>query len=99
MITFYYLFPLLYFLLNQTIFHFHVFAVEEGLTADWSAVVGYNDGEGAFWGGSVNQNNFLGTGNKMEASFSSSSSTDEYRFSYLNPYYTVDGVSRGIQRM
>ncbi len=72
------------------------FAVEEGLTADWSAVVGYNDGEGPFWGGSVNQNNFLGTGNKMEASFSSSSSTDEYRFSYLNPYYTVDGVSRGI---
>jgi outer membrane protein insertion porin family len=72
------------------------FSVEEGLTADWSVMVGYNDGEGAFWGGSVNQNNFLGTGNKMEASFSSSSSTDEYKFSYLNPYYTVDGVSRGI---
>jgi outer membrane protein insertion porin family len=32
----------------------------------------------------------------MEASFSSSSSTDDYKFSYLNPYYTVDGVSRGI---
>ena len=32
----------------------------------------------------------------MEASLSSSSSTDEYKFSYLNPYYTVDGVSRGI---
>jgi outer membrane protein insertion porin family len=72
------------------------FAVEEGLTADWSLMVGYNDGEGAFWGGSVNQNNFLGTGNKMEASFASSSSTDEYKFSYLNPYYTIDGVSRGI---
>ncbi|MGY8862090.1 MAG: outer membrane protein assembly factor BamA [Pseudomonadales bacterium] len=72
------------------------FAVEEGLTADWSVMVGYNDGEGPFWGASVNQNNFLGTGNKMEASLSSSSSTDEYKFSYLNPYYTVDGVSRGI---
>ena len=31
----------------------------------------------------------------MEASFTSSSSTDSYKFSYLNPYYTVDGVSRG----
>ena len=72
------------------------FAVEEGLTADWSVMVGYADGEGAFWGGSVNQNNFLGTGNKMQASFSSSSSTDEYKFSYLNPYYTIDGVSRGV---
>ena len=72
------------------------FVVEEGLTADWSIMLGYSDGEGAFWGGSVNQNNFLGTGNKMEASFSSSSSTDAYKFSYLNPYYTVDGVSRGI---
>ena len=72
------------------------FAVEEGLTADWSIMLGYNDGEGPFLGGAVNQNNFLGTGNKMEASFSSSSSTDEYKFSYLNPYYTVDGVSRGV---
>ena len=72
------------------------FAVEEGLTADWSVMVGYADGEGAFWGGSVNQNNFLGTGNKMQASFSSSSSTDKYKFSYLNPYYTIDGVSRGV---
>jgi outer membrane protein insertion porin family len=72
------------------------FSVEEGLTADWSVIVGYSDGEGPFWGGSVNQNNFLGTGNQMEASFSSSSSTDAYSFSYLNPYYTVDGVSRGI---
>ena len=71
------------------------FEVEEGLTADWSIMLGYSDGEGAFYGGSVNQNNFLGTSNKMEASFTSSSSTDAYKFSYLNPYYTVDGVSRG----
>lgn len=71
------------------------FTVEEGLTADWSIMAGYSDSDGPFWGGSVNQNNFLGTGNKMEASFSSSASTDEYKFSYLNPYYTVDGVSRG----
>ena len=70
--------------------------VVEGLTANWSVMVGYTDGEGAFWGGSVDQNNFLGTGNKLEASFTSSTSTQEYNFSYLNPYYTVDGVSRGI---
>ncbi|MDP6189651.1 MAG: BamA/TamA family outer membrane protein, partial [Gammaproteobacteria bacterium] len=42
------------------------------------------------------QDNFLGTGNKVEASFTSSSSTQEYDFSYLNPYYTVDGVSLGV---
>ncbi len=72
------------------------FDVVEGLTADWSVMVGYTDGEGAFWGGSINQNNFLGSGNKLEAGFSSSSSTQEYNFKYLNPYYTVDGVSRGI---
>ncbi len=72
------------------------FDVVEGLTADWSVMVGYTDGDGAFWGGSINQNNFLGSGNKLEAGFSSSSSTQEYNFKYLNPYYTVDGVSRGI---
>ena len=70
--------------------------VVEGLTANWSVMVGYTDGEGPFWGGSVDQNNFLGSGNKLEASMTSSSSTQEYNFSYLNPYYTVDGVSRGI---
>lgn len=72
------------------------FDVTEGLTANWSVMVGYTDGEGPFWGGSVAQDNFMGSGNELEASFSSSASTDEYRFNYLNPYYTVDGVSRGI---
>lgn len=72
------------------------FDVVEGLTADWSIMLGYTDGEGAFWGGSINQNNFLGTGNKLEASLSSSASTQEYNFSYLNPYYTVNGVSLGV---
>lgn len=72
------------------------FDVTEGLTANWSVMVGYTDGEGPFWGGSIAQNNFMGSGNELEASFSSSASTDEYNFSYLNPYYTVDGVSRGI---
>ena len=72
------------------------FDVTEGLTANWSVMVGYTDGEGPFWGGSVAQDNFMGSGNELEASFSSSASTDEYRFNYLNPYYTVDGVSRGV---
>jgi outer membrane protein insertion porin family len=72
------------------------FDVVEGLTADWSIMLGYTDGEGPFWGGSINQHNFLGTGNKLEAGFTSSSSTQEYNFNYLNPYYTVDGVSLGV---
>jgi outer membrane protein insertion porin family len=72
------------------------FDVVEGLTADWSLILGYTDGEGPFWGGSINQHNFLGTGNKLEASLSSSASTQQYNFSYLNPYHTEDGVSLGV---
>ena len=70
--------------------------VTEGLTANWSAKLGYVDGEGAFWGGSIAERNFLGSGNTVELSFTSSVSTQKFNFSYLNPYYTVDGVSLGF---
>ena len=72
------------------------FKVEEGLTASWSVRVGYTDGEGVFWGGNISQRNFLGTGNEVEASFTTSVSTNEFNFRYVNPYFTPSGVSRGF---
>jgi outer membrane protein insertion porin family len=70
--------------------------VVEGLTANWSISLGYVDQEGPFWGASITQDNFLGTGNAVDAAFTKSKSTDNYRFSYTDPYYTVDGVSLGL---
>jgi outer membrane protein insertion porin family len=47
-------------------------------------------------GAAVSQKNFLGSGNALSFSLQSSSSTKEARFSFTDPYYTIDGVSRGI---
>jgi outer membrane protein insertion porin family len=70
--------------------------VVEGLTSNWSISLGYVDGEGPFWGAAIAQDNFLGTGNAVDASFTNSKSTDNYRFSYTDPYYSVDGLSLGF---
>jgi outer membrane protein insertion porin family len=38
----------------------------------------------------------MGTGNRVSFAVSRSEVRDSYNFSYLNPYYTLDGVSRGF---
>ena len=51
---------------------------------------------GLLLGAAVSQKKFLGSGNALSFSLQSSSSTKEARFSYTDPYYTIDGVSRGV---
>lgn len=60
------------------------------------ASIGYSDTQGVVFSFSVNQNNFLGTGSKVSLKFDNSDVSKTYSFSYNNPYYTKDGVSRGF---
>ncbi len=48
------------------------------------------------FGAALSQNNFLGTGNIVSLGANRSDYRTSYNFSYLNPYYTIDGVSRGF---
>ena len=73
-----------------------VYEVKEQASGSLSASVGFSQGEGALLGAAVSQKNFLGSGNALSFSLQSSSSTKEARFSFTDPYYTIDGVSRGI---
>ncbi|VFM95280.1 MAG: Beta-barrel assembly machine subunit BamA [Candidatus Kentron sp. G] len=57
---------------------------------------GFSQDQGVVLQGSISQENFLGTGNKMTATVNNSSINRTFGFSYLNPYYTIDGVSRGF---
>ncbi len=59
--------------------------------------VGYNQESGVLLNASVTQNNFLGTGNQMAIALNESQSSSSYNFSYNNPYYTMDGISRGFR--
>ena len=73
-----------------------VYDVKEQASGSVSASVGFTQGEGLLLGASVSQKNFLGTGNALSFNLQSSSSIKEAKFSFTDPYYTVDGVSRGM---
>ncbi len=73
-----------------------VYEVREQASGSLSASVGFSQGEGVLLGAGISQKNFLGSGNSVAFSLQSSSSTKEARFSFTDPYYTIDGVSRGI---
>src|SRR6056300_626043 len=73
-----------------------VYEVKEQASGSLSASVGFSQGEGVLLGAAVSQKNFLGSGNALSFSLQSSGSTKEARFSFTDPYYTIDGVSRGV---
>ncbi|MFN3714591.1 MAG: outer membrane protein assembly factor BamA [Alcanivoracaceae bacterium] len=72
------------------------YRVEEQPSGSIGANIGYSDASGFIFGANVSQNNFMGTGNRVSFALSRSEVRDSYSFSYLNPYYTLDGVSRGF---
>ncbi|WP_263078874.1 outer membrane protein assembly factor BamA [Endozoicomonas sp. Mp262] len=72
------------------------YTVEEQPSGSITASVGYSQSDGLLLGGSISQSNFLGTGNKVSVGLNKSDISQLYNFSYTNPYYTVDGVSRGF---
>ncbi|MGB0846436.1 MAG: outer membrane protein assembly factor BamA [Thiolinea sp.] len=57
---------------------------------------GYSQSQGLLLNLSVKQDNFMGTGRRMEVDFDNSEVNKNYRFSYTNPYYTQSGISRGF---
>ncbi|MBB1126398.1 outer membrane protein assembly factor BamA [Thiospirillum jenense] len=70
--------------------------VKEKPSGNLLAGVGYSQSQGILFNTSITQNNFLGTGKRVTFAFNTSDSNQLYRFAYTNPYYTVDGISRGF---
>jgi outer membrane protein insertion porin family len=58
--------------------------------------IGYADDVGLVYNAEVAENNFRGSGNRVDFAFNRSDVRETYKFSYLNPYYTLDGISRGF---
>jgi len=71
-------------------------SVVEQASGNFTASVGFSQTESIIFGIGVSQNNFLGSGNRVSAEFTKSSSEQNVSFNYTNPFYTVDGVSRGF---
>ncbi|MEJ2380739.1 MAG: outer membrane protein assembly factor BamA [Gammaproteobacteria bacterium] len=73
------------------------FNVTERPSGNLLASVGYSQTGGVILSGSVSQDNFLGTGKRLSINANNSNIIRGYSISFDNPYYTVDGVSRGFQ--
>ena len=70
--------------------------VTERNTGTLNFGLGYSAAEKLTVQASVSQANIIGTGNMMAFQINSGSVNKVYSFSYLNPYWTTDGVSRGF---
>src|SRR5688572_8832736 len=57
---------------------------------------GFGSGEGLILSGSVTQQNIFGSGKHVSVGLNTSKINTTYSLSYTDPYYTVDGVSRGF---
>ncbi len=72
------------------------YSVKEVPAGKASVQGGYSTAAGFLYGASISQPNFLGTGRLVSIGFQNSQLTQNYNFTYVNPFYTVNGVSRGI---
>lgn len=70
-------------------------SVKEQPSGSISASIGYSQGSGVIFSGNVSQSNFLGTGNRFSVGLSRSEVVDSYNLSFIDPYFTLDEVSRG----
>ena len=69
--------------------------VEEQHSGTSTLAVGYSQNGGITFQAGLSQTNFLGTGNRVAIDLSRSETQDYYNLSVTDPYFTIDGVSRG----
>ena len=72
------------------------YAVEEQSSGSIGASMGYSQDSGVLLGANIQKDNFLGTGKKIGIGLNKSNYLTNLNFSYVDPYYTKDGVSRGF---
>ena len=72
------------------------FTVEEKPTGAVLLGAGFSSVEKLIISGSVAQQNVFGSGKSLSINVNSGKVNQVYSLSYMNPYYTIDGVSQGF---
>jgi len=72
-----------------------VYTVKETTSGSIAAGVGYSQLSGINLSLQLSENNFLGTGNRVSMSVTRSAYQKRYDFSFMNPYFTDEGLSLG----
>lgn len=71
--------------------------VTERTLGSFTAAVGFSQVQGLLLSASISQDNFLGSGKRISAEVNNSRVNTIYSFSYTDPYYTPNGISRGFR--
>ena len=72
------------------------YSVTETSSGNITAGAGYSQTSGILFNASISQDNFLGSGKRVSFAFNNSKVTTIYNFYYTDPYYTINGISRGF---
>ncbi len=72
------------------------FTVEEQPSGSSTIAAGYSQSGGVTFQLDLTQNNFMGTGNRVQAGLARSETRDSYSLGYTDPYFTENGVSQGV---
>ena len=72
------------------------YTVEEAPGGQLGAGIGFSQSSGIIFNTSITQDNFLGSGKRISFAFNNSDINTRYGIGYLNPYYTIDGISQGF---
>jgi len=71
------------------------YTVEEQPSGSISASIGFSQNAGVIYGAALSQNNFLGTGNRVNIGAQRSDIFTSLNFGFTDPYWTLEGISRG----
>lgn len=72
------------------------YTVEEKASGNLMAGIGFSQVQGLIFNANVSQDNVFGTGKRINFAFNNSDVSTIYRIGYFNPYYTLNGISRGF---
>lgn len=72
------------------------YLLEEQPSGSSTIAAGYSQSGGITFQADLSQNNFMGTGNRVNAAFSRSETRDVYSLGMTNPFFSVNGVSQSV---
>jgi len=73
-----------------------VVSVTERFSGSFNISAGYSEAQGAILSLGLTHDNVFGTGNRLGLTFNNTRSQEKYEISFLDPYWTRDGVSRSL---
>ncbi|HSS66657.1 MAG TPA: outer membrane protein assembly factor BamA, partial [Gammaproteobacteria bacterium] len=73
------------------------FTVKEKPAGNLLLGAGFSQAQGIVIQTSITQENFAGSGNRASFAFNNSRVNRNFSFSWFNPYWTDDGISRGLE--